>query len=225
MKFAEGSFQEALVRFIILSAAILAVGFIVFRYRIFVPTYRTFQFVDNGIIVGIAYAALRSKSPRDGFAFLVPWYFISTGLIGRSHGWFLVVAAVNMMANIAVAYGCHRAAMSPFFPDRIRRILAATLLSIAANALTVLTLALFLIRTMWHQGVRVLNNSYDNAQLGAFIGIGVGIGIEVAELAVPWIRTRIASLGEVPSDENHDRASAEIHEAGTTMTDHSGTPA
>jgi hypothetical protein len=58
--------KHAVFRALVVSAACIVLGVIIFQNTVFIPTMRAFQFTLSGITAGISYAALKASCIRNG---------------------------------------------------------------------------------------------------------------------------------------------------------------
>jgi hypothetical protein len=180
----KGAFTRAAVRALIVAAATIIVGLLLFRERVFVPTSRDFQFVVCGVTGALFYAALRASSIRNGFAALFVWYLFLTLLVGRPTLWNFTLDLVYVLAVAAAVYLSFRLNRSSVLRTTLQRVAGMAVFMAIANALAVLALSLIHFQTLLAHPLTVLEYSLLNLELGTVIGLGLGSGMESAEWAL-----------------------------------------
>jgi hypothetical protein len=184
----KGALARAAVRALIVAAATIIVGLLLFRERVFVPTSRDFQFVVCGVTGGVFYAALRASSIRNGFAALFVWYLFLTLLVGRLTLWNATLDLVYMVAVAAAVSLSFRLDRSSILRTKLQRVAGMAVFMAIANALAVLVLSLIHFQTLRAHPLTVLEYSLLNLELGTVIGIGLGGGMEIAEWALRTLK-------------------------------------
>jgi len=173
--------KEAIVRTLMVAGLVIAFGFIVYQSSVFNPILTSFEFVANGIIIGIAYAAFKSNKPRNGFAALFVWYLLLNGiLINPNNSWNYIMSASYIIGLTGAVYLYFFGIRKRFINGRIQRIIASAIIIGVAHGLIVIFLQLFSFRVLAHP-TNTLEWSYLNLKTGTLIGILSGVGMEVAE--------------------------------------------
>jgi hypothetical protein len=177
----KGALARAAVRALIVAAATIVVGLLLFRERVFVPTSRDFQFVVCGVTGGLFYAALRASSIRNGVAALFVWYLFLTLLLGKPTMWNVTLDLVYVLAVAAAVSLSFRLDRSSILRTTLQRVAGMAVFMAIANALAVLVLSLIHFQTLRAHPLTVLEYSLLNLELGTVIGLGLGGGMEIAE--------------------------------------------
>src|SRR5512140_23512 len=179
----KGVLTRAAVRALIVTAATIAIGLLLFRERVFVPTSRDFQFVVCGVTGGLFYAALKASSIRDGLTALFVWYVVLSLILGRPSLWNFTLDLVYIVAVSAAVYLSFRLDRSSVLRTGLQRIAAIAVFMAIANGIAVLVLSIIHFQTLLAHPLTVLEYSLLNLELGTIIGLGLGGGMETAE----WI--------------------------------------
>jgi hypothetical protein len=177
----QDTWSRAVLRATVVAGTSILTGFAFYQWQVFTPTMKAFQFAMSGVSAGIAYAALKNQTPRDGLAALFVWYIILTGLIGEFNSWIPILNFVYVAGIASAIFLYEYILRKPFVHRAIQRVVIAGGLVSITNGVIVIVLLLFAPKVaLAHQGVAV-DAIYSNLKLGALIGLAVGIGIEFAD--------------------------------------------
>jgi len=179
--------KHAVFRALVVSAACIVLGVIIFQNTVFIPTMRAFQFTLSGITAGISYAALKASSIRNGVVSLCVWYLVLTFLIEQYNSWLLVLNLVYL-AGIAVAVYFYLYVMNVgLVRGAVQRIAAMAVITAITNGLIVIVLGAFALGAVVNRPAAWLESALFNLEIGTLIGLAVGVGIEITEyLAGRW---------------------------------------
>jgi hypothetical protein len=174
--------KHALMRAVVVSGLGIGLGFVFYQFSVFTPTMKAFQFTMSSVTIGVAYAALKGHSTRNGLAALFVWYVVLTaGVIRDFNSWLLVLNLAYIGGMAAATYVHQRVLNTRFSTGRIQRIVLAGVTTALANGLIVLFLALFFLQAAIAHAAAIMETVYYNLQLGSLIGLATGSGMEVAE--------------------------------------------
>ena len=176
--------KEAIVRTLVVAGIVIAFGFIVYQSSVFKPTLPSFEFVANGIVIGIAYAAFKSNTPRNGFVALFVWYLLlNVILINPNNSWNYIMSASYIIGLTGTVYLYFFVIRKHFINGRLQRIIASAVIIGVAHGLIVIFLQLLSLRVITHP-IQTLEWSYLNLKTGTLIGILSGVGMEIAEYLI-----------------------------------------
>jgi hypothetical protein len=186
---------KAIVRFVMITGFVIAVGFIVYKYAVFIPTMPQFQFFINGITLGLAYTTFKSNISRYGYGILFLWYFILSGFITTYILWMFMLNAISIIAMTAAIYSYFLLIKKQFVNILFTRIISSAVLIGIANGLIVLFLGIISFHTVVSQPMIFLGSIYYNLKIGTVMGIVTGTSIEFVEyfLIKIFIREQVAS--------------------------------
>jgi hypothetical protein len=174
--------KHALMRAVVVSGLGIGLGLVFYHFSVFTPTMKAFQFTMSSVTIGVAYAALKGDSMRNGFAALFVWYIVLTaGVIRDFNSWLLILNLVYIGGMASATYVHQRVVNARFSTGAIQRIVLAGVITALANGLIVMFLALFFVQAAISHAAAIMETVYYNLQLGALIGIATGSGMEVAE--------------------------------------------
>jgi hypothetical protein len=173
--------KDAIVRFVVIAGIVTAFSRIVFGAAAFIPTMTAFEFFANSVTIAIAYAGFKAREARNGFAGLLVWYILLTGvLFSPIYLWSFIMEATYIIGLAAAAYFYLRVAETWFANKRIQRILAGTLCIGFTHAAIVIFLEFVSWRFIEHPS-KAMAWSYMNLRNGVLIGILSVSGMELAE--------------------------------------------
>jgi hypothetical protein len=173
--------KHVILRVIVISGVGIIVGFIFYRYSVFIPTMRSFQFTESSITAGIAYAFLKSSTPRNLWASLFVWYVVLTGLLVEFNWWLPILNLAYISGITAAIFIYNRVMNKPFANRAILRIIFGGAITATANGFIIVALGLFSSKSVVSHFTVWLDAIKFNVEIGAVIGLAIGIGIEIAE--------------------------------------------
>jgi len=173
--------KQAILRFAVVFALVLAVGFIFFQKSICISTTPSFQFLVTGGTIGISYAAFKTGAPKNASFPLLVWYILLAGKKALENNWLLVLYGSYILAMAGAVYLYSKIASRPFIKGYIQRIFTLTMIIAVVNGLLVVFLGLLPTKEIAANPTYFLHAIYLNVQIGAMIGVSSGLGIEVAE--------------------------------------------
>ena len=176
--------KQIIVRILIVAGTGIAVGFVLFRSAIFIPTMTTIQFTISSITVGLFYSMIKSSTLRNGLATLLIWYFVNSVFFDPHNRWMWIL---NLAYISGIAGACYLSMFTikkGYVNGMVMRIAAFTVFIAIVNGLIVVILSLY----SWRRAIahldKLFQSTLSNLELGAMIGLGLGIGIEIAEYII-----------------------------------------
>ena len=183
MSFSGNHVFRAVYRACFVIAIGMTTGYLFYGSSIFVPTRPPFQFTLSSISAGLFYGVSKSLSYRNALAIALIWYVISTLI--SVHNWWIFIVFLFYIAGISAAVYVYMIIVRrPLLNGILQRIVTASLLIGAFNALLILLLSVLQLIFSHLRLSMVPSAVVDNFQLGALIGLGVGVGIEMAEYSL-----------------------------------------
>jgi hypothetical protein len=183
MSFSGNHVFRAVYRAFVVVTLGMTAGYLFYGSSIFVPTRPPFQFTLSSISAGLFYGVSKSSSYRNALAVALIWYVISTLI--SVHNWWIFIVFLFYIAGISAAVYVYMIIVrQPLLNGILQRIVTASLLIGAFNALLILLLSVLQLIFSHLRLSMVPSAVVDNFQLGALIGLGVGVGIEIAEYSL-----------------------------------------
>lgn len=173
--------NRAISRAVVVSGFCIAAGLILYRFAVFDPSMRAFQFTMSGVSIGLAYAAWKGHVIRNGLAALFVWYAVLTGLIEEFNSWLLILNFAYIGGMAGATFVHQRVVETRSVRGGIQRVALAGALMAIANGLIVVFLSLFSFNAVVAHAATWMEVTYHNLQLGALIGLSTGSGMELAE--------------------------------------------
>lgn len=173
--------KDAVVRVLVVAGIAIAFGYLVFGSAVFNVRMTWFEFVENGVTVGIAYMTFKSNRVRIGFLVLFFWYlFLIAFLFVPHNNWNPIMEASYVVGLTASVYVYFLLDRKHIIKGPIQRIICASLLIGFAHGVIVLFLQLITLRVFVHT-LETLSWGFMNLKNGTVIGLLCGIGMELTE--------------------------------------------
>ncbi len=177
----ENTWKHIILCAIVISGVGILVGFIFYRYSVFIPTMRPFQFAVSSISAGLAYAFSKSSIQRHLLPALFVWYVVLTGLLVKLTWWSLILNFAYVGGITSAIFVYNYAASKPYSNRIILRIIYAGAIIAIANGLILMFLGIFSVKVIFFHFSVWLSAIEYNVEIGAVIGLAIGLGIEIAE--------------------------------------------
>jgi hypothetical protein len=188
--------KKAIVRFLVIACIVIAFSLVVFGSAAFKPELTSFEFVANSVTIAIAYAAFKAHQARNGFAALLVWYLLLTGILFTPHYMSnFIMAASYIVGLTASVYFYLKASDKWFTKNLIQRVVAGALIIGVAHAVIVIFLQVVSLKVFIHPD-KSIEWSYLNLKNGTLIGILSVIGMELAEYLLNLTQARSVIIKE-----------------------------
>jgi hypothetical protein len=184
MKISFDLIKQSLIRFMMITGLIIAVGYLIYQESVFISTRWTFQFFISGITLGITYAMFKANHFREGFAILCLGYIAATCLISSPHSWLFILEGIYI-SFIAVAVYIYLIISRIYFNSTslIRIIISGVLIGIV-NSLIIIVLNLFPQKSSFDNTPIIMEYILLNLKIGVGIGLLFGIGVELSNWSI-----------------------------------------
>jgi hypothetical protein len=142
---------------------------------------RPFQFTENSITAGLAYAFWKSSTSRNMWIALFIWYILTIELLVEFNWWLPILNLAYISGITAAIFVYNTVVNKPFVTGMFLRVIFAGVIIAIANGVIVIVLGIFSLNVIASHFADWLDAIIFNIEIGIVIGLAVGIGIEIAE--------------------------------------------
>ena len=179
--------KELIIRFLIITGLIIAIGYYLYENSVFTPTHWPFQFFVSGITVGIAYSTFYKNNHSMGIIILFIWYIFLTSLILKRDSWVFILEGTYISFFTASVY-IYILIIQKYIKENILlRFIVSCILFGITNSLIVVFLNLLSPDKMLTDIQRILTPIILNLEIGAGIGLFFGIGVQLSDSFIKTI--------------------------------------